>query len=332
MPKQELGQLEEVPLRDVFDDEPNDFTPWLADNLDLLGGAIGLELEREGTEVPVGDFFLDILASAGDFGRVAIENQLGPTDHSHLGQLMTYAAGVNAKALVWVASTFRPEYLDTVDCLNQWAASNVVVFAVEVRALKIGDSQMGADFRALTSPKGWARRRRSTSQQTTMTDSERSRRTDFFDRLAKGALEQGLTDSTGLASVAKSKSFPCRGVKERGLKYWVDLRPTGVATVQLDVRTGDLERNLAIIKGLSEDKVDIEGELQFEPDLLPPDPEGPNGRLSGRVITFREATVSDSQDRVTETLEWCLDVLAGYQRVLEPRLRTIIDDLDAKEA
>ena len=128
-----------------------------------------------------------------------------------------------------------------------------------------------------------------------------------------------------------SPSRPCR-VNERGLKYWIDLRPTGVVTVALGVSTGELERNGAIINGLTEDQVEIERELKFKPDLLSPDPEGPNRRQEGRAITVREATIDDPHDRVAETLEWCLDVLAGFQRVLELRLRGIIDDLDAIDA
>ena len=331
MPKQELGPVRQVPLSDVFANEPQDFTPWLADNLDLVGSEIGLELKLEDTEVPVGDFFLDILASATELGNIAIENQLSPSDHGHLGQLTTYAAGLQAKALVWAAPTFRPEHLTAVDRLNEWTAPSIVLFAVEVRALKIGDSLVGADFRVVASPRDWARRRKSIGQPTAMTDSERSRRIDFFDRLAKGALDRGLTESTGFASVAKSKSFPCR-VDEPGLKYWVDWRTTGVVTVQLDVRTGGIDRNEAIIQALFEDNAEIEHDLRFEPDFFFPDPDGPHGRIAGRVMTFRDASVDDPPEAIEMTLDWCLDRLEAFQRVLEPRLRLIIDELGSKEA
>ncbi|MDE2746014.1 MAG: hypothetical protein OXI41_08535 [Chloroflexota bacterium] len=331
MPKQDLGRVRQVPLSDVFANEPQDFTPWLADNLDLVGSEIRLDLELEDTEVPVGDFFLDILASAGEFGKVAIENQLSQSDHGHLGQLMTYAAGLNARTLVWVAPVFRSEHLAAIDSLNEWAASNIILFAVEVRALKIGESLTGADFRVVAAPKAWARRRRSTSPSAAMTDSERSLRIDFFDRLAKGALDRGLTESTGFASVAKSKSFPCR-VDEPGLKYWVDWRTTGVVAVQLDVRTGGADRNEAIIQALFDDNAEIEHELSFEPDFFFPDPDGPHGRIAGRVMTFRDTSVDDPPDVIEVTLDWCLDRLEAFQRVLEPRLRQVIDELDSEEA
>src|SRR5436190_9689921 len=43
--------------------------------------------------------------------RVVIENQLKPSDHGHLGQLLTYAAGTqDGLTAVWIASVIRPEH------------------------------------------------------------------------------------------------------------------------------------------------------------------------------------------------------------------------------
>ena len=110
------------------------------------------------------------------------------------------------------------------------------------------------------------------------------------------------------------------------------MRTTGVVTVSLDIRTGDIERNDAIVSGLEQDKISIEQELGFRPDLYAPDPDGPHGRIAGRVMTFRDASIEDPPDQIEETLEWCLEGLEGFQRVLEPRLRAILDALDSVEA
>jgi len=73
-----------VDVRAVWAHEALDFTPWLAENLELLGNELGLKLELIGREHPVGPFFLDILARDTDTGGlVAIENQLEWTDFNH---------------------------------------------------------------------------------------------------------------------------------------------------------------------------------------------------------------------------------------------------------
>ena len=107
-----LSKLERVPLRDAWKHEAGEFTPWLAetDNLNALADALGVsELVLVATEHWVGDFKLDILCTDGD-EQVIIENQLDKTDHTHLGQIIAYAAGVGAKKVIWVAESFRPEH------------------------------------------------------------------------------------------------------------------------------------------------------------------------------------------------------------------------------
>jgi hypothetical protein len=39
-----------------------------------------------------------------------VENQLGDSDHGHLGQLLTYAAGTAASTIVWITTRFRDEH------------------------------------------------------------------------------------------------------------------------------------------------------------------------------------------------------------------------------
>lgn len=121
-------------IRAIWPDEAGDFTPWLARNLHVLNKVLDLQLERPRCEVPVGPYSLDLFAvDAGSGDAVVIENQIKESDHSHLGQLLTYAAGLGARKLIWIASEFAPEHLLVVDSFNRTAdGSEAFAVALDV--------------------------------------------------------------------------------------------------------------------------------------------------------------------------------------------------------
>lgn len=157
--KKPLSKLERVPLREAWKHEANDFTPWLAEenNLNTLADALNLvDLELVATEHWVGEFKLDILCTSGD-DQVIIENQLEKTNHTHLGQILTYAAGTGAKKVIWVAESFRPEHVAALEFLNQNTTEELSFFAVEVELWRIGDSPFAPKFEVVAKPNDWAK-------------------------------------------------------------------------------------------------------------------------------------------------------------------------------
>lgn len=154
----DLGRLEKVDLREAWISESGDFTPWLAEeaNIKLLGDTIGLELEVEGVEMDVGPFRADIQCkSIPDGGIVVIENQLEKTDHNHLGQLMTYAAGLEAATTVWVAKSFTDEHRAALDWLNEATRDGINFFGLEVELWRIGNSAIAPKFNVVSRPNDW---------------------------------------------------------------------------------------------------------------------------------------------------------------------------------
>jgi hypothetical protein len=150
-----LGTLESVDLRQIWLDEARDFTPWLAlrENLELLSDALSLVLEFEGMEIPVGPYKVDIVANETlTESRVVIENQLERTDHDHLGKVICYAAGLQAKILIWIAREFTEEHRQAIDFLNQTGSGDLRLYAVQVRLLRIGDSLPAPHFEIVSSP------------------------------------------------------------------------------------------------------------------------------------------------------------------------------------
>ncbi|WP_379546829.1 DUF4268 domain-containing protein [Qipengyuania sp. DSG2-2] len=154
-----LSRLERVPLREIWLGEATHFTPWLAEeeNLEILAETLGLSLELEATEKFVGPFRADILCKdIGSGSLVLIENQLEKTDHNHLGQLLTYASGLEAVSIVWIASKFTEEHRSTLDWLNRITEDQFRFFGLEVELWKIADSPAAPKFNVISQPNNWS--------------------------------------------------------------------------------------------------------------------------------------------------------------------------------
>lgn len=160
-----LGRLQRVAdPREVWTLEAGDFTPWLAENLDVLAEELGLVLTTVATEVPVGNFYLDIQAETDDGRTVIVENQLARTDHGHLGQLLIYASGLEAAVVVWVAPDFRDEHRRALDWLNERTDTGVDFFGVEISVVQIGTAGPRAPvFEVVARPNAWQKDVKETS-------------------------------------------------------------------------------------------------------------------------------------------------------------------------
>ncbi len=148
-----LGRLEPLDPRSVWGHEARDFTPWLLNNADALADALGLDIELTAAEHPVGPFFLDVIGRDLTNDCVLIvENQLSPTDHDHLGKLVTYAANLDAGTVIWMAPEFREEHRQALSFLNQLAGENARFFGVEIAVVRIGDSAPAPLFKLAAEP------------------------------------------------------------------------------------------------------------------------------------------------------------------------------------
>ena len=154
-----LGRLERMDLRAIWTSEAADFTPWLAgpENLAILGEALGIDLELEAQEKFVGPFRADLLCKDISTGNwVLIENQLERTDHVHLGQLLTYASGLQAVTIVWIAARFTEEHRATLDWLNKITDDSFRFFGLEVELWRIGTSPAAPKFNIISKPNNWS--------------------------------------------------------------------------------------------------------------------------------------------------------------------------------
>jgi hypothetical protein len=254
-PSSTVQKLEIIPLRQAFPHEALHFTTWLEANIDALTDRLGIKLSDIQREQAVGDFSVDLVGQGADGRRVIIENQLERTDHSHLGQLLTYLVNLDASIAIWVAAEPRLEHAKVINWLNESTPADISFYLVKVEAARIGDSSYAPLFTVLARPdvqtkeigekkKEWAERHYS--------------RYEFW----KGLLEKSKPRTKLFANISPSKdSWISTGSGKAGIVFIYHIR-LGEGTVELyidhDQNTG--ERNKQIFDILHSQKGDIEQE------------------------------------------------------------------------
>lgn len=162
MSQPQLGRIELLSVRDLWKHEEHDFTPWLAQNIDQLSAVLDVPIVVDQTEHKVGSYELDILGHVEEKDAIVIvENQLQATDHVHLGQLITYAAGLEAAIVIWIAPEVRDEHRSTIEWLNNHTDEKVSFFLVRPEVFRIDDSNPAVRFYLEAGPSEFGRRLRS---------------------------------------------------------------------------------------------------------------------------------------------------------------------------
>jgi len=171
----QLGKLEKIDLRTYWKDEAKDFTPWLSkeENLSVLSDEIGVEIKLLQVEANVGRYIVDILAEEEAGGRkIIIENQLEPTNHNHLGQLITYASGHDASIIIWIFDSIREEHRQAIDWLNEHTDEEISFFAVKMELWRIDQSSPAPKFQIIASPNEWAKTIKQSSSNKELTNTK----------------------------------------------------------------------------------------------------------------------------------------------------------------
>jgi hypothetical protein len=298
MTMKRLGTLKSVDIREVWKDEAKDFTPWLLNNSTELSLAVGLDLELHQAEHPVGKFSLDLIGLiSGTQSRVIIENQLGVSDHSHFGQLLTYAGGTDAKYVIWIASKFREEYLSAIRWLNDGTTEDINFFAVEVSAVRIGDSVPAPLFKVVAQPNGWQKETRANT--TAAISGERGKaQIEFWGQYLA---EVGKTHPTWTSSTAGRPQhwFPMAGGTS-GITYTVAFTGAQLKS-EFVLDSTDVELNTRRYEFLQEHQSEIE--RTYGAELVWHFPE------ENKQAIIREAKPANfmEQDTWDEAIAWLMD-------------------------
>ena len=315
----QLATIDKVDLRSVWENEAADFTPWLGENLAALGEALGLDLELQAQEAPVGGFSLDLLAHEPNTNRpVIIENQLETTDHDHLGKLITYASGYDANVVVWITRDFKDEHRQALDWLNQRSSEDTEFFGVVVEVWKIDDSRPAPHFRVVSAPNDWHKSNvkiRSTGDPSPQQERYRA----FFQKLIDTLREEHRFTGARKAQPQSWYSFSA-GHGNR-LRYGANFHREGVR-VEVYIDNGDHDWNKEIFDQLSDRREEIQSAIQggfeWNWDRL-------DARRASRISVERSGSINDDQKTLDEIHEWMVKTLLEFKRVFGPHLTELVN-------
>jgi hypothetical protein len=299
----------------VWKNEAANFTPWLADHLEYLGDVLGLELELDQREASVGRYSVDLLAR--DLGRgrvVVIENQLEPTDHNHLGQLITYAAGLEAGVVIWISREFREEHRQALDWLNRVHEGQTEFFGLALELLRIDDSSPAVNLKLVAFPNRWSRDAVASSEGEL--SPKRVAYQQFFQRFLDELREKHKFTN---ARAAQPQSWYSFSAGTKGFSWTFSFAAGGRVRAELYIDTPDPERNEQILDELMKERTEIE--RLFGSGL---EWERLDDRRACRIASYRDGSIEDSADMCDEILKWGIERLLRFKEVFGPRLRSLV--------
>ena len=312
----EFGLIKKVDIKTIWKHEAVNFTPWLADNLDKLSDLIGLDLELVSREAGVGDFSLDLLARDLSTNRnVVIENQFNPTDHKHLGQLITYASYFNANVIIWISEEVREEHRSAIDWLNNNTNDEIEFFAVEIEVIQIDNSKPALNFKLKANPNEW---QKSTKKLLNSDNTEtQNAYVAYFQNLIDELREKYKFTNARIGQPQSWYSFSS-GV--RGFLYSTSFAKGERIRAEIYIDKGIADRNKEIFYELKKEDSQIEIEFgeKLEWEELP-------NRKSSRIAIYRQGSISDDSDTLSVIKQWSIQKLLNFKKVFEQRIKIYKD-------
>lgn len=244
-----------------------------------------------------------------------IENQFGSTDHDHVGKLLTYAAGIDAGFVAWVAEELRDEHRPVLDWLNERDSRGPRFFGVRPRVVRLDGTEnevYGFEFTLVVEPNDWERDLREP-----LSDREQAYR-EFFADLSDGYAEQNMGWNQRTAG---PRSYLTFGAGVSGLEFaWVFHDETEFA-VELYIDTGEADRNTEIFEALKEEQATIEADI--EDDIVwEPLPERRACRI--KIPRAGAGPVEDLSPRERgELIDWGTEGMDAFRSVIEPSLERL---------
>lgn len=293
-----IGKLEEVDIRELWKHEQYDFSEWLSkkENIENLNDILGLTLVDISKETYVGSYRCDLFAKDETTGiKVIIENQLEMSNHDHLGKIITYASGLDAKVVVWIVKEAREEHRSAIEWLNNNTNSNINFFLIEIHAYKIGNSDNAPMFQVIEQPNDFIKNNKSINSNDTMNKSQ-SQRLEFWNQFNNVLFERG-------------KPF---NVRKATTDHWYNVA-IGTSDAHIDITLVNKDSvigvelyitdNKEFFDKLYQRKDEIENDLGFKLDWR-----RLNNSKASRIVTFIKGLNFDDHSNYNELINKTIDL------------------------
>lgn len=289
--------------------EAADFTNWLAEeeNLRILSDAIGVEMRLIQTEASVGKFNADILAQEeGTENKIIIENQLEDSDHNHLGKVITYASGFDARMAIWIVKEAREEHRQAIDWLNEHTDEETAFFLLQIELWQIGDSPLAPKFEVISKPNDWAKTVKQ-SVSSGATTEIKTRQLEFWEQFKSFARSRG-------SSLRIQKPSP---------QHWLDIT-VGSSLAHISLTLNSIEEAIRtelyitntkeLYRFLEHKKEEIENSLGERAEWM---------ELPGKKASRIKVEISGSIDNTEQWegyFDWLLKSSEQFHKVFSPLL------------
>lgn len=304
-----VAKLERVPLRAAFPSEVKNLSRWVQLNLDELNAATGLSLANPSVEQPAGDFSVDLIAEDETGAKVIIENQIGKSDHDHLGKVLTYLTAHEAQAAVWIVEKPRTEHVAAIAWLNQ--SSSADFYLVKIEAFKIGNSDVAPLLTLIVGPSPEAKL---VAGEKEKFQARHNERLQFW---------QGLLEVANKKTQLHAGRAPTRdtwlsaGVAGINFNYIIRQHEARVE-VWIGRGPGRAAENTEIFNKLFSKKDEIETAFGDKLDWEPLE-----GRDGCRIVATSELGGYRDPEKWPEIYEWMTDKMVALEQAFRPRIEAL---------
>lgn len=300
----DFGNIQYLKMNEVWKNEASDFTPWIIDKIGEIGNLFGYEFEHIQREAPVGDFSLDILAKdLGTNRLVVIENQYGKTDHDHLGKLLTYTAGYEAKIIIIISEEFRDEHKKALEWLNENTVNDVEFYGLSVTVFKVDTSKPAYKFNIVVAPNGWQKNALMGTK--TQNSDKAEKYKQYFQLILDDLRGKKFTN----AQKAQPQNWYTFTSGINGFSLSINFSKNNTARVELYIDCGDVEKNKSRFDILFSDKELIESNLQRS--LIW---ERLDDKQASRVALEIKGTINDSEEDLDKIRVWMIENILLFKK------------------